>query len=305
MQNRQNQRQGQRPRQRQPAGRPPRRPMVAGGQSTGQNTSQSTNRGISRNAGRSASRNATHRVRSLETRPSAAPGQARRRAPLGQSDRRSKPAAPARGGATATRSRAAYAQQNTSAMASNSRQRAQSARRGSGRKVPDALPVEKTNTLARLRDKFRKQPAITEIVREPTAGGIVFRFTPDQKDIEILLIQDSKNRWTIPKGHIEPGETAKQTAIREIGEEAGLFHIQVLTWLGKIHFKYRRVDKLVLMTTQIYLVRSLDKTEAPTKEKWMHGIQWFSFADALEAIEYEDIEKLILIAKKKIRNGEY
>ena len=305
MQNPQNQRQGQRPRRRQPAGRPPRRPMVAGGQSTGQNTSLSTNRGISRNAGRSASRNATHRVRSLETRPSAAPGQARRRAPLGQSDRRSKPAAPVRGGATATRSRAAYAQQNTSAMASNSRQRAQSARRGSGRKVPDALPVEKTNTLARLRDKFRKQPAITEIVREPTAGGIVFRFTPDQKDIEILLIQDSKNRWTIPKGHIEPGETAKQTAIREIGEEAGLFHIQVLTWLGKIHFKYRRVDKLVLMTTQIYLVRSLDKTEAPTKEKWMHGIQWFSFADALEAIEYEDIEKLILIAKKKIRNGEY
>lgn len=305
MQNRQNQRQGQRPRQRQQAGRPPRRPMVAGGQSTGQNTSLSTNRGISRNAGRSASRNATHRVRSLETRPSAAPGQARRRAPLGQSDRRSKPAAPARSGATATRSRAAYAQQNTSAMASNSRQRAQSARRGSERKVPDALPVEKTNTLARLRDKFRKQPAITEIVREPTAGGIVFRFTPDQKDIEILLIQDSKNRWTIPKGHIEPGETAKQTAIREIGEEAGLFHIQVLTWLGKIHFKYRRVDKLVLMTTQIYLVRSLDKTEAPTKEKWMHGIQWFSFADALEAIEYEDIEKLILIAKKKIRNGEY
>lgn len=272
MQNRQNQRQGQRPRQRQQAGRPPRRPMVAGGQSAGQGTNrstsrsaaQSTNHGASHSTSRSAGRNAGHRVRSLETRPSAAPGQARRRAPLGQSTRRVP-----------------------------------------GRKVPDALPVEKTNTLARLRDKFRKQPAITEIVREPTAGGIVFRFTPDQKDIEILLIQDSKNRWTIPKGHIEPGETAKQTAIREIGEEAGLFHIQVLTWLGKIHFKYRRVDKLVLMTTQIYLVRSLDKSEAPTKEKWMHGIQWFSFADALEAIEYEDIEKLILIAKKKIRNGEY
>ena len=305
MQNRQNQRQGQRPRQRQQAGRPPRRPMVAGGQSTGQNTSQSTNHGVSRNAGRSTSRNAAHQVRSLETRPSAAPGQARRRAPLGQSDRRSKPAAPARGGAAATRSRATYTQQSSVATSGRSRQHAPGANRGSGRKVPDALPVEKTNTLARLRDKFRKQPAITEIVREPTAGGIVFRFTPDQKDIEILLIQDSKNRWTIPKGHIEPGETAKQTAIREIGEEAGLFHIQVLTWLGKIHFKYRRVDKLVLMTTQIYLVRSLDKTEAPTKEKWMHGIQWFSFADALEAIEYEDIEKLILIAKKKIRNGEY
>lgn len=132
----------------------------------------------------------------------------------------------------------------------------------------------------------------------------MFRITPDGKDIEVLLIQDSKNRWTIPKGHIEQGETAKQTAIREIGEEAGLQHIRVLTWLGKIHFKYRRLDKLVLMTTQVYLVRALDKSETPTKERWMNGIRWFRFNDALEAIEYEDIEKLMLIAKKKIRSSE-
>ena len=124
-------------------------------------------------------------------------------------------------------------------------------------------------------------------------------------DIEVLLIQDSKNRWTIPKGHIEHGETAKQTAIREIGEEAGLHHLDVLTWLGKIHFKYRRLDKLVLMTTQIYLVRALDQTETPTKEKWMNGIKWFPFNEALDAIEYEDIEKLMLIAKRKIREGAY
>lgn len=172
------------------------------------------------------------------------------------------------------------------------------------RKVPEALPTKqyKESPFAKI---FRKKPAIQEIVREPTAGGIVFRMNKEQNDIEILLIQDSKNRWTIPKGHIEPGETAKQTAIREIGEEAGLFHIQVLTWLGKIHFKYRRIDKLVLMTTQIYLVHSTDDHETPTKEKWMNGIKWFSFADALDAIEYEDIEKLMLIAKKKIRSGNY
>ena len=156
----------------------------------------------------------------------------------------------------------------------------------------------------RSQKTFKKKPAIKEIVREPTSGGIVFRFNEKKNDIEILLIQDSKNRWTIPKGHIEAGETAKQTAIREIGEEAGLNHIKVLSWLGKIHFKYRRVDKLVLMTTQIYLVRALDGKERPTKEKWMNGIKWFSFRDALNAIEYDDIEKLMLIAKKRIRAGD-
>ena len=175
-------------------------------------------------------------------------------------------------------------------------------------KVPEALPEErvKESTFTKLKSAvFHRKAAIQEIVREPTSGGIIFRFTRDQKDIEVLLIQDSKGRWTIPKGHIEPGETAKMTARREIEEETGLKNVSILSWLGKIHFKYRRQDKLVLMTTQIYLVQALDTHEKPIPEKWMKGIHWFSFADALEAIEYEDIEKLMLIAKKKIRAGDF
>ena len=101
-------------------------------------------------------------------------------------------------------------------------------------KVPEALPTEKIKESALDKIKsavFRKKTAIQEIVREPTSGGVVFRFTKDKKDIEILLIQDSKERWTIPKGHIEPGETAKVTAKREVEEETGLSNISVLTWL--------------------------------------------------------------------------
>lgn len=146
----------------------------------------------------------------------------------------------------------------------------------------------------------RKKPSIQEVVREPTAGGIVFRRDKDG-GVEILLIQDAKDRWTIPKGHIEEGETAQQTAKREIGEEAGLKETDVLGWLGKIHFRYRRIDKLVLMTTQIYLVRAKGDTNAIQKEEWMNGIKWFKFHDALDVIEYEDIGKLMLLAMKRIR----
>lgn len=146
----------------------------------------------------------------------------------------------------------------------------------------------------------RRKPSIQEIVREPTSGGIVYR-RGAKGDIEILLIQDAKDRWTIPKGHIEEGETAQQTAKREIGEEAGLQNVEVLSWLGKIHFRYRRIDKLVLMTTQIYLVKALGDTDAIKKEEWMNGIKWFKFHEALDVIEYEDIGKLMLLAMKKIR----
>ena len=154
-------------------------------------------------------------------------------------------------------------------------------------------------------DKFkkyfsRKKPTIQEIVREPTAGGIVFR--RDKKgNVEMLLIQDHKDRWTIPKGHIEPGETAQQAAKREIGEEAGLNDVEVLGWLGKIHFRYRRVDKLVLISQQVYLMRVNTDGNEIQKEEWMNGIKWFKYHDALDVIEYEDIGKLMLLGMKRIR----
>jgi ADP-ribose pyrophosphatase YjhB (NUDIX family) len=149
----------------------------------------------------------------------------------------------------------------------------------------------------------KRRPAISEVVREPTAGGIVFRRNAKTNDVEILLIQDAKNRWTIPKGHIEEGETAKETAEREIKEETGLKEMRVMNWLGKINFRYRRGSSLVLMTTEIFLVQGQGKTEELKPEDWMNGIKWFSANEALDKIEYEDIGKIILLALKKIRQA--
>jgi len=148
----------------------------------------------------------------------------------------------------------------------------------------------------------RRRPAIDEVLREPTAGGIIFRHGgSDPSGIEILLIADSKGRWTIPKGHIEEGETPKQTAEREIHEETGLEEMQMLDWLGKINFRYRRVNSLVLMTTEIFLVKALGDTDKVKPQDWMTGIKWLPVSDALDKIEYDDIGKLILLALKKIR----
>jgi ADP-ribose pyrophosphatase YjhB (NUDIX family) len=142
----------------------------------------------------------------------------------------------------------------------------------------------------------RRRPAIDEVVREPTAGGIIYRLANNNpQKVEILMIRDSKGRWTIPKGHIEEGETARQTAEREIQEETGLQEMKVLDWLGKINFRYRRGNSLVLMTTEIFLIQAQGDTNDLKPEKWMTNLGWLSANEALDRIEYEDIGKLILL----------
>lgn len=166
---------------------------------------------------------------------------------------------------------------------------------------------------AGMKDSFKKplegfrrfvsrRPAIEEIVQETTSGGVVYRRDANG-GLEVLLIKDAKNRWTIPKGHVEEGEEPRQTAEREIREETGLQEMQVQNWLGKVTFRYRRNHTLVLMTMHIYLVLGVGDTNKLHPEDWLSDIKWMPAPDAVESIAYEDIGKLILVGMKKVREG--
>jgi len=52
---------------------------------------------------------------------------------------------------------------------------------------------------------------------EPGAGGVVF----DRRG-HVLLLRHDDGSWVFPKGHVEPGETELEAAIREVEEEAGV-----------------------------------------------------------------------------------
>lgn len=164
------------------------------------------------------------------------------------------------------------------------------------------MAMKRPKPIAGIKKFVSRKPAIDEVVRETTSGGIVFRRTPTG-GVEILLIQDAKNRWTIPKGHVEPGEEPRQTAEREIREETGLQEMKVYSWLGKVNFRYRRNHTLVLMTMHIYLVEGQGDTNKLQGEDWLTGIEWLPSAAAVDKIAYDDIGKLILLGMKRIRDG--
>ena len=137
-------------------------------------------------------------------------------------------------------------------------------------------------------------------VREYTAGGVVFRRV--EGNVEILMIQDLLGRWTIPKGHVEEGESLEQTALREVAEETGLTQFRLGEKLDKLHFFYRKEGKLIFMTTHVYLMEAVGDTDAVIVED-SEGIvdaRWFTSEEALGLIEYRDTERLFRLGLDKL-----
>ena len=60
-----------------------------------------------------------------------------------------------------------------------------------------------------------------------SAGGVVIN-----QDGMVLVVNQRGSSWSLPKGHIDPGEEPLQTAIREIKEESGITDLQFLQTLG-------------------------------------------------------------------------
>lgn len=59
------------------------------------------------------------------------------------------------------------------------------------------------------------------------AGGVVI-----DDDRVLVLERPSRGETRLPKGHVEPGETDREAAVREVGEEAGYVDVEAEHDLG-------------------------------------------------------------------------
>lgn len=122
-----------------------------------------------------------------------------------------------------------------------------------------------------------------------SAGAIILREIDGELKVALAQHQRATKNWVVPKGHVEPGETIEQAALREIYEEAGLDNVQLIKLLGSIVRESSKSNGDVeLKTIHYYLAYSPANGHAPTPtDTRFTEVGWFLPGQAIELLPYE------------------
>ncbi len=95
-------------------------------------------------------------------------------------------------------------------------------------------------------------------VDETSAGGLVVDAERDVPAAALIGRIDRKGRllWSLPKGHIELGESPEDTAVREVAEETGIVG-EILAPLGVIDFWFVADGRRIHKTVHHFLLRAI------------------------------------------------
>jgi 8-oxo-dGTP pyrophosphatase MutT (NUDIX family) len=130
-------------------------------------------------------------------------------------------------------------------------------------------------------------------VDETSAGGLVVDLDGDVPRGALIGRIDRRGRllWSLPKGHVEPGETAEQAAIREVQEETGISG-EILASLGTIDFWFIAEGRRVHKTVHHFLLRAVGG-ELSDADIEVSEVAWVPLPEIAGQLAYPDERGLV------------
>jgi mutator protein MutT len=129
---------------------------------------------------------------------------------------------------------------------------------------------------------------------ERSAGGVVVRGEETLVIVPRRRGADGARVLALPKGHIDPGETALQAAVREVREETGV-DAEPLRDLGEVHYFYRREGRTVPKSVVFFLLRYVSGNTDDHDDE-VEEARWMALAEAADALTYEGEREMVRCA---------
>lgn len=154
-----------------------------------------------------------------------------------------------------------------------------------GRTARRAGPARRSASARRARGAGR--------VEETSAGGLILdRPAPDAR-VVLIGRHDRRGRllWSLPKGHLEAGETEEDAAVREVAEETGI-RGRVVGRLGSIDFWFTAEGRRIHKTVHHFLLIA-EGGELSDEDVEVAAVAWVPLADAPTRLAYATERELL------------
>jgi len=122
----------------------------------------------------------------------------------------------------------------------------------------------------------------------------------NEKEQKYFLVYGRKsNKWGFPKGHMESGETEKETALREFYEETG-FELKN----QDLHNRFQIKNNIYFQISISHPNELIQKTTIIPDSNEILKTAWLSFIDIL-ALDIENCNFGLKFWMKKMKNSQY
>jgi ADP-ribose pyrophosphatase YjhB (NUDIX family) len=130
-------------------------------------------------------------------------------------------------------------------------------------------------------------------VEEFSAGGLVVDLASEVPRAALIARTDRHGKllWSLPKGHIEAGETPEQAAVREVEEETGISGV-ILAQLGTIDFWFVADGRRIHKTVQHFLMRATGG-ELSDEDIEVAEVAWVPLPEIAARLAYPDERGLV------------
>jgi 8-oxo-dGTP pyrophosphatase MutT (NUDIX family) len=132
-----------------------------------------------------------------------------------------------------------------------------------------------------------------------SSGGVIFRRNRDIIEIAMISLKGG-SVWCLPKGVIDKGESAEETALREVKEETGLKG-RIIERLGKItYWYYLKEENVKYKKTVHFFLMEYESGDISNHDWEVDSVSWFPINEAIKKAIYKGEKEMMEKAKKRL-----